>query len=82
MASLTDKSFDDIEMEFKDSGYGDFKKAVADAVCDTLSEIQNKYQEIIDSNIIDEVLKDGAIKAQKVASETLNIVQEKIGIVI
>ena len=82
LSSLTNKTFDEIENEFKNEGYGTFKKAVADAVCDTLEVIQNKYQEIISSNIMNEVLKEGALKAEIIAEKTLSDVSNKIGIII
>ena len=82
LSSLTNKTFEEIEIEFKNEGYGTFKKAVADAVCERLEIIQTKYQEIIDSNIIEDVLKDGAIKAQEIAEKTLSEVSSKIGILI
>ena len=82
LSSLTNKTFVEIEIEFKNEGYGTFKKAVADAVCERLEIIQTKYQEIIDSNIIEDVLKDGAIKAQEIAEKTLSEVSSKIGILI
>lgn len=73
------KPYAEIEEEFKGMGYGDFKKAVADKVCETLEEIQAKYNDIINSNILEEVLKDGANKANKIAEEKLNKVQKALG---
>lgn len=80
MSSLNNKSFKDIELEFKGLGYGDFKRAVADLVCNELENIQNKYQSIIDSNLIAETLKEGALNATIIAKDTLDRVHEAIGI--
>ena len=82
LSSLTNKSFDEIEQEFKNEGYGTFKKAVADAVCNTLEVIQSKYNDIIDSNIIEKVLEEGAKKAEPIANKTLTDVSSKVGILI
>ncbi len=80
LSSLSnDKPFDEIEKEFEGKGYGDFKRAVADVVCAKLEEIQTKYNEIIESNILEEVLRDGAAKANVIAEEKLEAVQHAIG---
>ena len=66
---------------FKDSNYGDFKKAVADAVIELLTPVQNRYNELINNNkYLDEVLDKGAAKASYFAAKTLTKVKRKIGI--
>ena len=80
LSSLSnERSFEDIEKEFEGKGYGDFKKAVADAVCTKLEEIQIRYNEIINSDLIETTLANGAKKASVIASEKLNKVQKAIG---
>ena len=79
-SALTNRPMQDIADEFKDSGYGDLKKYVADVVCNELETIQKRYKEIIDSGKIDEILKDGANKASNIANKTLSIVERKIGL--
>ena len=80
LSSLSnERSFEDIENEFDGKGYGDFKKAVADAVCNKLEEIQTRYHEIINSDLIETTLANGAKKASAIASEKLNKVQKAIG---
>ena len=76
---LTNTSLIDIEKEFLNGGYGNFKRAVADAVCNTLSQIQEKYRKIIDSGEIDRVLEEGANKARSIASKKMKEIEEKIG---
>jgi tryptophanyl-tRNA synthetase len=66
---------------FKDYNYGDFKKAVAEAVVELLAPVQNKYHELINNNkYLDEVLDKGAIKASYFAGKTLAKVKRKMGI--
>lgn len=80
LSSLSnERTFEDIEKEFEGKGYGDFKKAVADAVCAKLEEIQTRYNEIINSDLIETTLANGAKKASAIASEKLNKVQKAIG---
>ena len=74
-----DRPFDEIEAEFEGKGYGDFKRAVADVVCAKLEEIQAKYNEIINSDLIEKTLAEGAEKASAIASEHLAQVQKAIG---
>lgn len=80
VSSLTNKSFEEIEEMFKGKGYGEFKKYVADVVVDELSTLQQKVKEIQSSNIIDEILAEGAQKAQRIASKKLNKVYIKVGL--
>ena len=80
MSSLTGKSFDEIEKEFEGKGYGDFKRAVADVVCEEISKLQARYNEVINSGLVDEVLAEGAKKASVIANATLKRVQKAIGL--
>ncbi len=79
-SSLSHTPIKELVETFKDSGYGEFKKAVAQVVVDELTIIQERYKQIITSNIIEETLDNGAKKASYLASKKLNKVQRKIGI--
>lgn len=80
LSSLSDdRPMADIEAEFAGKGYGDFKRAVADKVCETLEAIQNRYQAILASGEISEVLADGAARANKIADVKLEKVQNALG---
>ncbi|MBE6143629.1 MAG: tryptophan--tRNA ligase [Erysipelotrichaceae bacterium] len=77
---LKDITIEEAEKEFIGCNYGTFKKAVADVVCATLEELQAKYNQVIESGIIDEVLQKGAEKASKIANETVKRVKKVIGL--
>lgn len=80
LSALSDnRPMGEIEQEFEGQGYGVFKRAVADVVCDKLAEIQASYQTIIADDTIEKTLTDGARRATKIASVTLNRVQKAIG---
>ncbi len=79
-AALKEISIEEAEAEFKDSRYGDFKKAVADVVCEELGAFQARYREILESKAYEKVLQEGALKASKVANETLKRVQKAVGL--
>ncbi len=61
-------------------GYGDLKKAVAEAVVEGLAPIQQRYKELTsDVGMIDAMLAQGAEKAAEVAEATLAAVRERMG---
>src|SRR5699024_12400436 len=63
LSSCTNKSIPDLVIEFDCSGYGDFNSAVADAVQYLLEPIQNRYNELIESDELDQILDLGKTKA-------------------
>jgi len=79
-SALSKREMQDIADEFKGKGYGELKKYVADIVCNTLEKIQAKYNEVISSGMIEEVLKNGAEKASYESNKMLNKVKRKIGL--
>ena len=78
---LTNKSIKKIEEEFKDSNYGNFKKCVAEEVSNFLTELQKRYNDIIDSNMIDKVLARGLKKAQEISNQKIDEVYQKVGLI-
>ena len=79
-AVLKDISIEEAEKRFEGSRYGDFKKAVADAVIEELEPFKNRYQQILESKEYEKVLKDGAARAREVADVTLRRVQKAVGL--
>ena len=77
---MKDISIEEAEVRFKDSRYGDFKKAVADAVLEELEPFQARYREILENKSYEKVLKEGAIKAEAIANKTLKRVQKAVGL--
>jgi tryptophanyl-tRNA synthetase len=61
--------------------YGDLKKELADAIFKELKPIQEKRAELEHkTTYVDNVIKDGAEKARKIARETVEDVKEKMGL--
>lgn len=80
---IKNKTMDEIEKEFADKGYGDFKTAVAQAVISRLQPIQQKYNELLQNpQKLQEIYEKGDQKARKRASKILEDVYKKIGLVI
>lgn len=81
LSCCTNKSISDLETEFEGVGYGEFKKAIADAIITLLMPIQEKYEKILaDKDYLNKVLDDGAQKASYFARKTLSKVKRKMGV--
>lgn len=79
-ASLTNSSIEEVEDKFKDSNYGNFKKCVADVVCEFLEDIQTKYNNIVNSKELDEMLKKGALEVSELSKKKYELMKKKIGL--
>ena len=74
-------SQEEIEDEFAGVGYGDFKKAVADAVVEYLRPVRESYSEIrSDEAEIERILAAGADQARGIAAVTLTDVRAAMGV--
>ena len=79
-SAMKDISIEEAEKVFEGSRYGDFKKAVADAVLAELEPFQARYREILANKSYEKVLQDGAEKARVIANKTLKRVQKAVGL--
>jgi len=78
--AITHETADEIEACFAGKGYGDLKKAVAEAVMATLEPLQARYHELMnEAGYLDAVLKMGRDKASAVAEATLKLAKERMG---
>ena len=77
---LTNKTINEVTEEFKGANYGTFKKAVADEVVNLLEPIQNKYNEIINSSLVDEILDKGIKKTNEMAKAKYDLARIKVGL--
>ncbi|HEV2727447.1 MAG TPA: tryptophan--tRNA ligase [Solirubrobacterales bacterium] len=69
-----------VEAEFEGAGYGDFKKAVAEAVVAYLEPVRERYEELRpDEAELDRVLALGAEKARAIAAPVIADVRERMG---
>ncbi|HZW67445.1 MAG TPA: tryptophan--tRNA ligase [Pseudogracilibacillus sp.] len=79
-ASCKNQSLEATENHFAHKGYGDLKSEVAEAVLEVMEPIQEKYNELINSSELDDILNEGAKKANDVAAATLVKVKKKMGL--
>lgn len=81
LAVATDRSEQEVEAEFAEAGYGDFKKAVAEAVVEYLRPVREAYSEIReDEATLERILATGAGRAREMASRTLGDVRAAMGV--
>lgn len=80
-SAIKDISRDEIVKKYKNKSYRDFKEDLAAIVVDEISPIKTKYDKIIDSKELDDILNKGFKNAQKRASKILKLAKEKIGLI-
>lgn len=74
------KSLQQIEEEYANKGYGEFKTDVAQSVVEVLQPLQDRYYDYIDSTKLDDILDAGAEQANKIAFKTLRKVERAMGL--
>ena len=75
-SSITGLKMEEIEKEFENSGYGDFKTKVAETAVAKLEPIQKKYKELLENKeYLEKIYTEGANRARKLASKTLDEVK-------
>ena len=77
---ISKRSIDDIANEYRTSGYGNFKKYVASLTSNMISDIQEKYNYIINSGKLEEILNKGKENSRKLAYEKMIEMKKKVGL--
>jgi tryptophanyl-tRNA synthetase len=79
-AALTGTSLEALEGQYAGSGYGAFKKDLADVVVGALAPVRERTEEILaDEAELDRMLADGASRAREVATATMALVRDRVG---
>lgn len=79
-SSCTGESISELEKKYDGQGYGIFKQETAEAVVNVLKPIQERYQELIKSEELDDILDKGAEKAAFTANKTLAKAKKAMGL--
>lgn len=81
---ITGKAEQDVEHDFADArGYGDLKNRVAEVIVDELTPIRTRYYEILnDVDELDRLLARGAESAAAVAGPKMDVIKDKMGLVL
>lgn len=77
---MTGRSIDDLVSEFENAGYGTFKTYVGEVTSNKIGEIQNRYNELLGSSELEDVLKRGAKTTTKIAKEKYELMRERVGL--
>lgn len=78
--AFTGKTMDEIEHEFEDVGYGDFKAAVGEVCADALAPVQAEFARLsADKAYLEGIMQKGAEAAARDAERTMQKVRRKIG---
>ena len=82
LISIKGYSKDEVVELYKDKGYADLKKDVADAIVEELAPIQERVNNLLkDKKALEEIYKLGAEKANYAAIKNLRKMQKKIGLI-
>ena len=80
LSVATGRTLPELEAEFAEKGYGEFKGVLADALVEFLRPVQERFRELsADPGEMARLLEIGAEKAQAVAAKTLGEVYERVG---
>ncbi|CAH0188882.1 MULTISPECIES: tryptophan--tRNA ligase [Bacillales] len=74
------KSYSEIEEMYEGKGYGDFKSDLAEVVLGEILPIQERFNELIDSPELDEILDRGAEKANIEANKMIRKMYNGMGL--
>lgn len=77
---LANVTIEELEQKYEGKGYGEFKQDLANVVVDALAPIQERYNELINSDELDQILDTGAEKANKVAFKMIKKVEKAMGL--
>ncbi|BAU65164.1 tryptophanyl-tRNA synthetase [Stanieria sp. NIES-3757] len=77
---LSGKTKSEVASECQEMGWGQFKPLLTETTIEALKPIQNTYQEIMNNqDYLNQVLHEGAAKAEEVANRTLSRVKDALG---
>lgn len=79
-SNLSGRSIDDLVQDYGSTGYGRFKGDLADLIVDTLSPIQARYEKLLVSDDLHDILAAGAKKANEKATATLARMEAAMGL--
>jgi len=80
-SALSGEPVPTLEAKYQGTGYGGFKKDLAEVVVASFSPIRERTERILaDEAGLDRLLADGAARARRVAGQTMAAVRDRIGL--
>lgn len=77
---MTGRTIEDLTEEFENAGYGNFKTYVGEVTSNKITEIQEKYKELLGSKLLEDVLNKGLEVTSKLAKEKYELMRERVGL--
>ena len=79
-SSLRNQNITDTLNEFEGKNFSDLKNKLSEIIVTKLTPISKEIQKLLsDKNYIDQILKDGAVKAHDISSKKVKKIKEIIG---
>lgn len=78
---MSNRPIKEIEEEFVGKNYGEFKRYVKEVTINHLKTIQDKYNELLNSNELDKILDEGINKSRAIAKAKYQDMCKKVGVV-
>lgn len=79
-SNLSGRTIDELVTDYGSTGYGRFKGDLAELVAETLAPIQARYEKLLVSDDLHDILAMGAKKANEKATKTLARMEAAMGI--
>jgi tryptophanyl-tRNA synthetase len=77
---ISNLSIEELEEKYKDSNYATFKEDLSNVVAELLTSIQSKYNTLLKSKELDEILDQGRDYANYLANKKINKIYNKVGL--
>jgi tryptophanyl-tRNA synthetase len=75
------KTIKPLEKEFKNKGYAEFKRNLAELLVNSLEPLRRKRKELLSREVyVDKILEQGARRAGLIAKTTMQTVKERMGL--
>jgi tryptophanyl-tRNA synthetase len=79
-SALTGESVPDLERRYAGSGYGAFKRDLAEVVAEAFAPIRERTERLLaDEAELDAILAKGAQRAHEIAGRTMSVVRDRVG---
>ncbi len=80
-SSFSGKTVKELENKFKNKGYAELKKSLAELLIDSLDPFRKKRKELLSREVyVNEILEQGRRRAQIIAESTISSVKKKMGL--
>lgn len=77
---LTNETYEEIEKKYENKGYAEFKTDLAEIVVNEIKPIQDKFNELINSEELDNILDEGREYASRIAHKKILKMRDRFGI--